>query len=605
MVSINLKKAIAKKHIKTSIREAIAACPTPIRISDARGNILAGGHYHQGKKIPIVVAGETVGWVEGDENAIAIAPLLACILQQEVEKKSLANELLERYQEIDLFQDLSTQITASLELEEIASLAIAELKNLIPSSSGAIFLLEKTSGMLEVLSAFGEVYAPRDCLILARGLVGKITQKGCGEIVNNVAADSRGSHRDRLFSALICVPLKAEERTIGTIVMGSQTPANYSTEELKILDIFAGQIAIALERALLYRKSQTIARHAQERAEQLQRALEELKCTQAKLVQSEKMSSLGHTIAGVAHEINNPMNFINGNLSHALEYAENLLELLRLYEQYCPQIHPDILEKVEEMDLEFMKVDLPELLASMQKGVDRIQKIVLSLRIFSRLDGDGVKPANLHEGIDSTLMILHHRLKARGNMPEIKIIKDYGNLPSVVCHAGQLNQVFMNIINNAIDALEVGHQSIPPSDRHPSYQGGQGGSLNNQQLTPEIRIRTQVIEENWVSIYISDNGCGIPANTLQRIYEPFFTTKPVGKGTGLGMAISYQIVTETHGGSLECYSQLDMGTQFCINLPMTPVHRRHEETANISCNSTFKRVSSNLGNQLFSGSSFL
>lgn len=605
MVSITLKKAIAKKHIKMAIREAIEACPTPMGIADGQGNILAGSHCPQGKKIPLVLAGETIGWVEGDERAIAIAPLLACILQQEIEKKSLANELLERYQEIDLFQDLSTQITASLELEEIASLAIAELQNLIVSSSGAIFLLEKTSGMLEVLSAFGEVYAPRDCLLLARGLVGKITQKGRGEIVNDVAADSRGSHRDRLFSALICVPLQVEERTIGSLVIGSQTPVSYTTEELKILDIFAGQIAIALERALLYRKSQTIARQAQERAEQLQRALEKLKCTQAKLVQSEKMSSLGHTIAGVAHEINNPVNFINGNLSHALEYAENLLELLQLYEQHCSQTHPDILDKAEEMDLEFIKADLPELLASMQAGVDRIQKIVFSLRIFSRLDGDGAKPANLHQGIESTLMILHHRLKARGHIPEIKIVKEYSDLPLVVCHAGQLNQVFMNIINNAIDALEINYHSIPPSDRNPPYQGKQGGSLNNPHLNPEIRIRTQVIGDNWVSIYISDNGCGISANAIQRIYEPFFTTKPVGKGTGLGMAISYQIVTETHGGSLECYSQLDMGTQFCINLPISPTHRKNASAAKNSRDSTFKSLSSSLENPVFSGSSFL
>ncbi|MEM9538651.1 MAG: ATP-binding protein [Cyanobacteria bacterium P01_E01_bin.42] len=618
MASINLKSAIAKKHIKASIREAIERCQACISIEDKQGEILIGeARDSHDRKYPIILAGETIGWVGGNEKAAAIAPLLACILQQEIEKKSLATELLERYQEMDLFQDLSTKITASLELEEIASLAISELQTLIPSSNGAIFLLEKTSGMLEVLSAFGTVYAPRDCLMLACGLVGTIVQKGCREIVNNVAADPRAGSRDRLLSSLICITLKVEEQAIGAIVIGSKTPDRYTTEDLKLLDIFAGQIAIALERALLYRKSQTTARQAQERAEQLQRALEELKHTQAKLVQSEKMSSLGHTIAGVAHEINNPINFINGNLSHALEYAENLLELLQLYERQYPQTHPDIIEKAEEMDLEFTKIDLPKLLASMQEGVNRIQKIVLSLRIFSRLDGDGAKPADLHQGIDSTLMFLHHRLRARGNMPAIRIIKDYGDLPRIVCHAGQLNQVFMNIISNAIDALETSYQSpiaqpitnisakFSASNPQPTLRQNSAQATHNQQPFPEIRIRTQAIGDKWVSIYISDNGCGIPANTLQRIYEPFFTTKPVGKGTGLGMAISYQIVTETHGGSLECYSQVDRGTQFCINLPIAPAYRKNAEAENRSGNTTYKSLSVNFGNQLFSGSSFL
>ena len=297
-----------------------------------------------------------------------------------------------------------------------------------------------------------------------------------------------------------------------------------------------------------------------QKAQALEQALQELQQAQSQLVQSEKMSSLGQLVAGVAHEINNPVNFISGNLAHANEYIQDLLRILGLYRQHYPTPHPDIEEEAEAIDLEFLVQDLPKLLLSMKVGSDRIQKIVLALRNFSRMDEAEVKEVNLHEGIDSTLMILQNRLKSRADHPAIEVVKDYGNLPLVECYAGQLNQVFMNIITNAIDALEERDQtrSLEDIQQHPS----------------QIRISTAISGKNRVQIRIADNGAGIPQTLLSRLFDPFFTTKSVGKGTGLGMSISYQIITEKHGGLLQCYSTPGQGAEFVIEIPTQPIKLR-------------------------------
>lgn len=300
-----------------------------------------------------------------------------------------------------------------------------------------------------------------------------------------------------------------------------------------------------------------------ERSQQLAQTLKELQQTQTQLVQSEKMSSLGQLVAGVAHEINNPVNFIYGNLAYATRYTQGLLELLQLYQEVTPNPDPTLAAKMEAIDLNFIMADLPRLMASMRVGAERIREIVRSLQSFSRIDEADLKFVDIHEGIDSTLMILRHRLKAEGNCPAVELIKEYGQLPPVKCYAGQLNQVFMNILSNAIDALEskyrnqngkVGHNPTPPTPHSPLP-------------TPWIKIRTEALAPDRIVISISDNGPGMSKAIQQQVFDPFFTTKEVGKGTGLGMSISHQIVVERHGGRIYCFSEPEQGAEFVIELP--------------------------------------
>ena len=297
----------------------------------------------------------------------------------------------------------------------------------------------------------------------------------------------------------------------------------------------------------------------------------ELKLAEAQLIQTEKMSSLGAMVAGVAHEINNPVNFIYGNLDYTTEYIQDLLSLVRLYQQQYPEPLPVIQEQIEAIELDFLAEDLPKILSSMKGGAERIREIVLSLRNFSRLDEAGMKEANLHEGIDSTLILLNSRLKLG-----IKVIKQYGELPLVECSPAQLNQVFMNILSNAIDALEVGNIEGEQKDMSTKFLAS-----SSPPPIPTIQICTRVLDQNWVAISISDNGSGIPCTIKDQIFDPFFTTKQPGKGTGLGLAISYQIITQHHG-KIEVHSVPNQGAEFVITLPV----RASTTSSNRSTNQT-------------------
>jgi signal transduction histidine kinase len=267
------------------------------------------------------------------------------------------------------------------------------------------------------------------------------------------------------------------------------------------------------------------------------------------------MSSLGQLVAGIAHEINNPISFIYGNLTYVNEYAENLLNLVKLYQECYPNSSPKIQTSEKEIELDFIQEDLPKILSSMKIGVDRIREIVLSLRNFSRLDEAEMKWVDVHEGIDNTLLILSHRLKAKpSKLPDIQVVKDYSNLPKVQCYPGQLNQVFMNILTNAIESIDDYNKQRKFEDikKYPST----------------IWICTDVVEMKDVMILIGDNGAGMTPEVNRRLFDPFFTTKPVGSGTGLGMSISYKIIVEQHGGQLQCISAPGQGAVFLIQIPI-------------------------------------
>jgi signal transduction histidine kinase len=370
----------------------------------------------------------------------------------------------------------------------------------------------------------------------------------------------------------LVLPLTVTDQFFGFIVFDNCTKAQvWSASEVDLLKAAAAALSLQHERSKAEVALRLSEAQLREQATQLEQTLHQLKQAQAHLVQSEKMSSLGMMVAGIAHEINNPVSFVYGNIAPASEYIQELLELISLYRQHYPNPIPAIQEYTETIELDFIVEDLLNLLTSMKVGAERIRDIVVTLRTFSRVDELEMQRVNLHEGIDSTLLILQHRLKEKPGHPGIKVIKNYGILPPVECYAGQLNQVFMNILANAIDALEFKRVSSEQVESetwsaHPS---------------PRIEICTELVDSSEstqdsksVVIRIIDNGSGMTERVRLLLFDPFFTTKPVGQGTGLGLSISYQIVVAKHGGKLRCVSAPGQGTEFIIELPVLQPRRK-------------------------------
>lgn len=492
------------------------------------------------------------------------------------------NVVKEKVRQEALVNKLAHQIRESLELDTILETAVQQIYIFLQLDICQFFWVEKTP--IPVWHCVKEAKLPELPTTLGKYPIGlnnpfnqKILHAQLIKIDDIPASSATVAQLLNTFgdlTALLVVPLTTPSGKIGFVCCAQKDqPRQWKNKDVQLLQAVCDQLAIAISQAELYHQATSSAELASHRATELEHTLAELKHTQAQLIQQEKMAGLGQLVAGVAHEINNPVSFIQGNVTPAQEYTADLLSLLRLYQNHYPHPDPEIHQVAQDIDLEFLMEDFPKLLDSMEVGAVRIAEIVQSLRNFSRLDEAEMKRVNIHDGINSTLMILRNRLKAQSNQPKIEIIKQYGELPPVICYPGQLNQVFMNILTNSIDALELlvneqidHHQAPAVLSVHTSRAEG----CMNPSFQPKIWIRTQMRDARTVVVSIKDNGMGIPKHIQPRLFDPFFTTKPVGKGTGLGLSISYQIIVERHGGELSCKSFPGEGSEFIIEIPIHP-----------------------------------
>jgi PAS domain S-box-containing protein len=468
----------------------------------------------------------------------------------------------ERYRKLaqqeELLYRIASQIRNSLNLDTILETAVAEIRNLLRIDR-CLFIwyrLQSESVVWEVVHEAKPSELPSVLGCYPAQALDPLIQPLLNlevlriDDVQHLEGDATQNFLSLGYNSLLNLPIQTPSGEIGVVAcVNCSSVRPWTDEEVELLCAVGDQLAIAINQAELYAQSRAAATVATEKATQLEQALHSLQQTQSQLIQTEKMSSLGQLVAGIAHEINNPVSFIYGNVDYANVYIKDLLNLLELYRTIYPQPLPEIEALSECIDLDFLLKDLPKVLYSMKMGADRIRDLVLSLRNFSRLDEADKKPVDIHEGLENTLLILQHRLKQQAGDPAIQVIKEYGQLPLVNCYPGQLNQVFMNLLTNAIDAVEQRRNEASP--------------IQN----PKIRISTQVNELGYITIRIADNGAGMTEAVLSRLFDPFFTTKPIGKGTGLGLSISYQIVVEKHKGTLRCYSDLSKGTEFVITLP--------------------------------------
>jgi len=507
---------------------------------------------------------------------------------------------------------LSSQIRSSLELDKILRTAVHEICSLLQIDRCQFLWYHRSadSSYFELMHSACRTELPVNLNSSSPvGLVEALNepiQHQCLLRIDDISTDLQldVSSRNQLqalgLTALLIAPVQTRSNKTGVVVcehFWEHRP--WSNHEVELIAAVVDQLAIAMDQAELFAQSRTAALLATAQAEQLKQALHDLQSYQAQLVQTEKMSTLGTLVAGVAHEINNPTSFIYGNLHYANEYIKDLLALVHLYQHHYPNPVPEIQAHAQAVELDFLIEDLPKVLCSMETGAERIRHLVLSLRNFSRRDQAQMQTVDIHEGIESTLLILNNRLKANGERCAIKVIKEYGELPNVECYPSQLNQVFMNILGNAIDALEELNverllaqrrsfnedEAQVESDASRVATATSGGAtaltlsnhfsnlqpVTRQPATPCIRIRTEVSASNHVIVRIADNGPGMTEEVKVQLFDPFFTTKPMGKGTGLGLSISYQIVVEKHQGILRCESAPGEGTEFSIEIPMRQI----------------------------------
>ncbi|AVH62114.1 trifunctional serine/threonine-protein kinase/ATP-binding protein/sensor histidine kinase [Nostoc sp. 'Peltigera membranacea cyanobiont' N6] len=492
---------------------------------------------------------------------------MIAISSHTIQTSSFNNASLSEALDLATILKASQSLSSEIELDKLLSTLLEVILESAGADKCALLMPKGSHWVIEALSQLGQPAIILRSLLFDDGqtvpvtLINRVKNTLALTVIENAVVEPTLTADPYIIrhspKSILCAPILNQGKLIGILYLENNlTVGAFTSDRLQVLKLLTTQAAISLENAQLYSKledySHTLEQKIEERtqeitekATQLESTLEKLYSTQAQLIQSEKMSSLGQLVAGIAHEINNPINFIYGNLEPANEYVASLIELNNLYQRLYPHPLPEIAEKIAHIDLEFLVDDLQKLLSSIRVGANRIHQIVLSLRNFSRLDEAEIKPVDIHSGIDSTLLILQHRLN-NSKHPEIKVVQKYGQLPLVNCYASALNQVFMNIITNAIDALEE--------------------SQTNPQ--PTIIIHTEFRDSKKLIIRIADNGIGMSESVKNNIFNPFFTTKSVGSGTGLGLSTSYSIVVEKHGGNLSCISAPGEGAEFIIEIPV-------------------------------------